>query len=133
MSGLIFSLGTSTRSAEEFLSLLKEHGIEVAVDVRRFPTSRRFPHFRKEEVKRYLKEAGIEYHYLGDRLGGYRQGGYEAYMETEDFKTGLKMLEDLASKGRTAFFCCERLPWRCHRRFIARRLQEQGWEVVHLL
>ncbi len=133
MSSLkVFSVGTSTRSIEEFIALLKEHGIRVAVDVRRFPTSRRFPHFRKEEIRRHLEASGLEYHWLGDRLGGFRPGGYEAWMKTQQFEEGLETLKDLASKAPTAFFCCERLPWRCHRRFIARRLQDEGWEVVHL-
>ena len=127
----LFSLGTSTRSLEEFLGLLRAHGVRIAVDVRRFPKSR-FPHFSQQELRRALQEAGFDYHWLGDLLGGYRKGGYEAYMRTPEFEEGIRRLKDLATQGPTAYFCCERLPWRCHRRFITRRLRQEGCEVVEI-
>jgi len=128
----IYTLGTSTRSLEEFISVLRENGIEVAVDVRRFPRSR-FPHFEGEALAHELPKEGIEYVWMGKELGGYRKGGYPAYMETQAFQEGLRRLEDMATKKRVAIFCAERIPWRCHRRFISRRLEERGWEVVHLI
>lgn len=127
----IYTLGTSTRSLEEFMGLLRQEGIMQVVDVRRFPRSR-FPHFSRENLEGSLKRAGFRYFWLGDLLGGYRKGGYEAYMATEAFQKGLSKLKAIAEKGATAFFCCERVPWRCHRRFIAKRLREEGWEVVDL-
>lgn len=127
----IYTLGTSTRTLEEFLDLLRDHGIRTAVDVRRFPTSR-FSHFTREALEASLRREGIGYLWLGDLLGGYRKGGYEAYMATEDFERGLSRLKAIAQEGTTAFFCSERFPWRCHRRFIALRLREEGWEVVDL-
>jgi len=129
---IIFTLGTSTRSPEEFLALLKHYRIEKVVDVRRFPTSR-FEHFKKEPLAQLVKEKGIEFHYLGKELGGYRSGGYEEYVKSDAFKEGLAKLEGLAANGKVAVMCCERLPWRCHRRFIGRGLAERGWKVVHLI
>ena len=129
---IVFTLGTSTRSPEEFLALLKHYGIEKVVDVRRFPTSR-FEHFKKEPLAQLLKEKGIEFHYLGKELGGYRSGGYDEYVKSDAFKEGLAKLEGLAASGRVAVMCCERLPWKCHRRFIGRGLAERGWKVVHLI
>ncbi|MDR5694758.1 MAG: DUF488 domain-containing protein [Armatimonadota bacterium] len=131
--GLVFTAGTSTRSREEFLHLLRAFGIEVVVDVRRFPTSQRFPHFVQENFRAFLEEAGIAYVHLGRELGGYRPGGYEAFMETRLFQEGILRLEALAREKKVVVVCSERFPWRCHRRFIARALQSRSWEVVHLI
>jgi len=128
----IFTLGSSTRSAQEFLDLLAHYQIEAIVDVRRFPTSR-FDHFIRENLALLLEENGIAYLYLGEELGGYRNGGYEAYMESEEFEAGLERLQGVAQKKRVAIMCSERLPWKCHRRHIGRALQERGWEVQHLI
>ncbi len=128
----IFTLGSSTRSAQEFLDLLAHYQIEAIVDVRRFPTSR-FEHFIKENLVPLLEEKGIAYLYLGEELGGYRSGGYEAYMKSQEFEAGLARLQGVAQKKRAAIMCRERLPWRCHRRHIGRALQERGWEVEHLI
>jgi uncharacterized protein (DUF488 family) len=129
---LIYTLGTGIRSFEEFLALFTEHNIEVGVDVRSFPTSR-FPHFRRESLQRNLESCAVLYHYLGKELGGFRKGGYLAYMKTESFQKGLERLKEIGRERRTAFFCSERFPWRCHRQWIARKLIQQGWKVVHII
>lgn len=128
----IYSLGTSNRTWEEFVALLRTYAVEMAVDVRSFPTSK-FPHFKKESLLQSLAEQGVGYYYLGKELGGYRRGGYEAYTQTLEYLMGMELLERMASRCRSAFLCAERLPWRCHRRFIGRSLQERGWEVVHII
>ncbi|RMG65826.1 MAG: DUF488 domain-containing protein [Calditrichaeota bacterium] len=132
-AGRIFTVGTSNRTEQAFLALLRAYGIEQLVDVRRFPTSQRFPHFKKEALAAACRSAGLHYLWLGDLLGGYRKGGYEAYMQTPGFAQGLNRLERLAQEHPTAFCCSERLPWKCHRRFIARALESRGWQVVHIL
>ncbi|MDO8136250.1 MAG: DUF488 family protein [Candidatus Brocadiales bacterium] len=71
--------------------------------------------------------------YIGKELGGYRKGGYEIYMRTEDFLSGIEELEGTARVNRTVFVCAERLPWRCHRRFIGQALEKKGWEVIHII
>jgi len=131
-SDKIFTLGSSTRSAQEFLDLLAHYQIEAIVDVRRFPTSR-FDHFIRENLASLLEEKEIAYLYLGEELGGYRSGGYEAYMDSEEFEAGLATLQGVAKEKRVAIMCSERLPWKCHRRHIGRALQEPGWEVQHLI
>jgi uncharacterized protein (DUF488 family) len=128
----IFTLGTSNRSVEELFQLLRANGIEMVVDVRSFPTSK-VPHFKKEALSQSLAEAGFGYFYLGKELGGYRKGGYEAYMQTYDYLRGVDLLERMASRCRCAVLCAERLPWRCHRRFIGRSLVERGWKIVHII
>jgi uncharacterized protein (DUF488 family) len=128
----VFTIGTSERSFEEFLSLLRLHKIQAVADVRRFPTSR-LEHFKKEVFRGLLEAEGIEYFYLGKELGGFRQGGYQAYMETEEFREGIERLEEIASIMRAAIVCAERFPWKCHRRFIAATLEPHGFEVVHII
>ena len=71
----IYTLGTSNRPLNEFLEILRKYQIETVVDVRHFPTSKLFPHFKKENLEKFLKESGIEYYHL-EKLGGYRKGGY---------------------------------------------------------
>lgn len=129
---VIYTLGTSDRSAEEFLRLLRGFGIQVVVDVRRFPSSR-YEHFRGEELERLVEGGGMSYVYLGRELGGYRKVGYEYYVGSEGFREGLGRLQRLARGRRVAVLCAERLPWRCHRRFIARELEREGFTVVHVI
>ncbi len=130
---VIYTVGTSTRTFEEFLALLQEHDIEDVVDVRSFPTSGRFPHFKRDNLAKDLESAGIHYTYLGKELGGFRKGGYVAYMETDSFRKGLERLEEIGKGKRAAFFCSERFPWKCHRRWIAGRLAERGWQIIHII
>jgi uncharacterized protein (DUF488 family) len=129
---IIFTLGSSNRTLEEFVQLLRTNAIEMVTDVRSFPTSR-FPHFQKEALAESLGEKGLGYFFLGKELGGYRKGGYEAYTQTPDYLRGVELLERLASRCRCAILCAERLPWRCHRRFIGRSMQERGWKVLHII
>jgi len=129
---IIYSLGTSNRTLDEFVKVLKSYAIEMVVDVRSFPTSK-FPHFKKETLLQFLGEQGFGYYYLGKELGGYRKGGYGAYTQTLEYLVGLELLERMASRCSCVFLCAERLPRHCHRRFIGRSLQERGWKVVHII
>ena len=129
---LVCTLGTSTRSPQEFIELLSGHGVEVVVDVRKFPSSR-FEHFHREKLAILLSESGIDYVYMGEELGGYRRGGYRNFTTTSEFRNGLAKLEEIARRRRTAIICAERFPWRCHRRFIALELEKQGWQVNHII
>ena len=130
---VVYTLGTSTRTMEEFLGLLALRGIARICDVRSFPTSRRYPHFSREAFATSLKEAGYDYRWVGESLGGYRKGGYEAHMRSREFEEGMEELERLAGEVPTAVVCAELLPWRCHRRHIAAALQQRGWRVVHVI
>ena len=129
---LVYTLGTSTRTAQEFVELLSSRGVEAVIDVRKYPSSR-FEHFCRENLAGLLHESGIEYVYLGNELGGYRTGGYQRFVETPEFGAGLEKLEAVAADKRAAVVCAERFPWRCHRRFIALELESRGWEVVHII
>jgi uncharacterized protein (DUF488 family) len=128
----IYTLGTSNRSIENFLEILRFYQISQVVDVRRFPTSKRFFHFKKENLEKILKENKIKYFHF-EALGGFREGGYENYTKTEKFKKALKELLELAKKENTVIICAEKFTWKCHRFFIAKTLKDQDFEVLHIL
>lgn len=127
----IYTIGYGNRKFEDFVELLKRLGIKLIADVRSFPTSK-WPEFVKENLQKSLPVRGIDYVHLHE-LGGYRRGGYEAYMRTENFKRELEKLMQLARRKPTAIMCVESSPSACHRRFIAGQLRELGWEVVHIV
>ncbi len=133
MRNIIYTIGTSSRSIEEFIDILRAYKIDVAVDVRSFPSSKRYPQFNQKELSAELKKAQIEYIYLGKELGGFRKGGYEKYIKTEEFIKGIEKLEDIARHKSTVFFCCEKMFFRCHRRFISQMLSSSGWSVYHIV
>lgn len=133
MASRIYTVGSSTRTAAEFLAALAAFGVRAVADMRRFPRSARYPHFGPEALTELPGGAAAAYAWLGDDLGGCRAEGYPAYRETAPFVRGLTRLEALARGSPTAVLCVEHLPWRCHRRFVATALRHRGWEVVHIL
>lgn len=133
MKPTIYTVGHSTRSIEELVNLLKRYGIQQVIDVRRFPSSKKYPHFNKENLSQKLKEEGIHYVWLGEILGGYRNGGYEKYMQTSQYQMGIKTLIQLAENKTSALLCSEKLWFKCHRRHIAETLTKMGWHVIHII
>lgn len=129
----IYTLGTSTRSMADFFSALEAYGIHCIADVRRFPKSRKYPHFNRDRLEAEATGRHLCYQWLGDLLGGYRRGGYEAYMQEVSFQRGLQKVEQSAEEVSTVLICAERLPWKCHRFKISWRLAERGWNVVHII
>lgn len=129
---IIYTLGTSNRTQEEFLEILKFYKIKAVADVRRWATSQRFPHFKKENLMKILPENNISYYHF-EELGGYRRENYENYMKTSDFKMALEKLIRIGEKELTCIICAEKFPWRCHRRFISKALEEKGIEVLHII
>ena len=143
----IWTVGHSTRTIEEFIDLLRHHQIEILVDVRHFPGSRKFPHFNLGALHDALIAAGIRYEHLVE-LGGRRPvrpdshsiawrnasfRGYADYMETDPFRGGVERLLAVARVGRTAIMCSEAVWWRCHRSMIADYLKASGVQVFHIL
>lgn len=142
----IFTVGHSTRSAEEFVALLKAHRIGLLVDVRTVPRSRHNPQFNRDTLPETLRKAGIEYLHLAE-LGGLRKAradsmntgwrnlsfrGFADYMETPEFEKGLARLTNPAETRRAAVMCAEAVPWRCHRSLIGDALVARGAEVFEL-
>jgi uncharacterized protein (DUF488 family) len=144
---VVYTIGHGARSADEFVALLRDGGIEHVVDVRTAPGSRRNPQFGRPALPDALGSAGIEYSWNG-ALGGFRKPrpdsrhvairnasfrGYADYMETPEFASRLEEFMVAAAQRPTAAMCAETLWWRCHRRMIADALVARGWAVVHLL
>ena len=143
----IWTVGHSTRTIQEFIDILRQYQIEIVVDVRRFPGSRRFPHFNKTAMHDALVTAGIRYEDLVE-LGGRRPArpdshnvawrnasfrGYADYMETQPFRNGVDRLLEIARTGRTVIMCSEAVWWRCHRSMIADSLKAMDVHVFHIL
>lgn len=129
---LIYTVGTDLRSAEDFIEILLAYEIGAFLDVRSYPRSK-IPVFNKKNLSELLTSNGITYHFLGKELGGFRKGGYPAYVLTEEFLTGIEMLEAIAADMTSVIACAERFPWKCHRKWISRELQKRGWTVEHIL
>jgi uncharacterized protein (DUF488 family) len=143
---VIFTVGHSTRPQEELVAILRETGVGLLVDVRRFPGSRRYPQFGKEALRAGLAAAGIAYRHEPD-MGGRRDPrpdspntawrvaafrGYADHMASPEFRAALERLL-AAAPGPAAVMCAEAVPWKCHRQLIADALVARGVEVVHLL
>jgi uncharacterized protein (DUF488 family) len=128
----IYTLGTGIRSHEDFFEILESYDIESVIDVRSFPTSR-LEHFKRKNLEDQIKEELLSYNYLGKELGGFRKGGYDQYTQTEDFEAGIEKLKDIASQKTSVIICAEHFPWKCHRRYIARALQQRGWKIIHII
>ena len=143
----IWTIGHSTRTLEEFLDLLAEYRIEAIADVRRFPGSRRYPHFASDALAVTLPAHGIAYQWI-PKLGGRRKvqpgspntawrnasfQGYADYIATVEFAEGLAELLELAASKRTALMCAEAVWWRCHRSIISDVLKLRGIEVIHIV
>lgn len=129
----IYTVGHSARELSQLISILKAYGVEVLVDVRRFPRSRKNPQFNRELLEAELARAGIRYYWLGSLLGGFRRGGYKEYTKTDSYRQGIRELIEISKLGTTALMCAEALWFRCHRRYISDTLSSMGIEVVHII
>jgi uncharacterized protein (DUF488 family) len=143
----IWTIGHSTRSLDEFLALLHSFHISMLVDIRNYPGSKRYPHFNKEALEVSLPANHIQYLHLKE-LGGRRKPvegsintawrntafrGYADYMQSQDFKKAIEILEALAQKQATAYMCSEAVWWSCHRSLVSDYLKWKGWTVLHIM
>ncbi|MBN2313451.1 MAG: DUF488 domain-containing protein [Sedimentisphaerales bacterium] len=145
----LYTIGHSNLSFETFVSLLKEFEIDLVADIRRYPSSRKFPHFNRPILCDGLAAEGIDYQWI-EALGGRRHGekneqspnigltspgfrNYADYMATEKFRSAVRELLSAAEMFRTTVMCAEKLYWKCHRRILSDYLISQGVEVIHIL
>lgn len=128
----VFTIGHSTRTLDDFVSLLKHYDIREVVDVRTIPKSAHNPQFNIDTFPTALKKSDIDYLHMSD-LGGLRHArpdslntgwrnasfrGFADYMQTPQFAHGLQQLIDEAKKKQVVIMCAEAVPWRCHRSLI---------------
>ncbi len=143
----VTTIGHSTRSLDELVTLLERFGVAVLVDIRTIPRSRHNPQFNADVLPRELAARGLRYVHL-PALGGLRHArrdspntafrnasfrGYADHMQTAAFEEGLAELRALAEQGTVALMCAEAVPWRCHRSLVADVLVARGAEVEHVL
>ena len=145
----IFTVGHSNLSFEQFSSLLKEHEIGLVADIRRYPSSRKFPHFNRPPLCELLAAENIDYLWL-EALGGRRHEvqetdsvnvglksigfrNYADYMATDEFRRAVDELLSAAANSRTAIMCAEKLYWKCHRRLLSDYLTARHVKVMHIL
>ena len=133
----LLTVGHGTLPQDAFTRLLLDAGVATIVDVRRFPGSRRHPHFASEAMQEWLPAAGVGYRWES-RLGGRRHlaadergedpwwevaafGAYAAHTRTAEFASAFTEVLTTAATGagETAVMCSESLWWRCHRRLIS--------------
>ncbi len=145
--GTVWTIGHSDQGPEAFIEALAGHDVKTLADVRRYPHSRRNPWTNVDTLNKTLFRAGVRYVYLGDTLGGHRDGhvdsqhtalagssfqAYADHMETPIFATGYARLLQEADAAPTAIMCAEGNPKKCHRRMLADRLVADGWRVRHI-
>ncbi len=143
----IFTIGHSTRSQDEFLALLREHEIGLLADIRRYPGSKRYPHFGSDAMAAWLPANGIRYVHMPE-LGGRRKPlpdspnmawrneqfrAYADYMATDEFRAATDALVALSAGVRTTIMCAEAVPWRCHRNLVSDELVRRGIDVIHII
>jgi uncharacterized protein (DUF488 family) len=143
----VYTIGHSTRPIEDFLSLLRQHGVDVLVDIRTIPKSRRNPQYWHDALAASLADAGIAYRAI-PALGGRRKTspasintawrnasfrGYADHMQTAEFAEGLEQLLAIARAGTPAIMCAEAVPWRCHRSLVGDALLARGVEVIDII
>jgi uncharacterized protein (DUF488 family) len=142
---MVWTIGHGARSAGDFLVILRSAGVQTLVDVRRFPGSRRHPHFNQAALAATLDGARIAYRHEVE-LGGRRSGetGEDRFdcIETPAFRSYAarmssaawqEALERSLTHPAPCFMCAETLWWRCHRRLIADLLVARGHPVLHLI
>ena len=144
---VIYTVGHSNREIDEFIQLLKNNAIEVLIDVRKLPGSKKYPHFNQDQLSSALDSQGILYLHLKE-LGGRRKPAsnsvntiwknksfqaYADHMATPEFREGIAALLEHARTKRVAIMCSEAVWWRCHRALIADYLKSIGIEVYHIM
>jgi uncharacterized protein (DUF488 family) len=143
----VYTIGHSNRPIDEFLDLLREHGIQRVLDIRTVPRSRHNPQFGQDQLPASLAAAGIGYEYIRS-LGGLRRAhkdtpnggwrnasfrGYADHMQTGEFNQHVDQVAAMAQGLRCALMCAEAVPWRCHRSMVADALTVRGVPVRHII
>ena len=148
----IYTIGHSNLNIEEFIIKLTSNYLELLIDIRAFPSSKKFPQFKKSKLQTELFALEIEYIWKGRELGGFRKRSdglgesspnkgwkregfriYADYMLSYSFRKTIDDILHSAANKKTVFMCAEKDYRRCHRQLIADYVQTQGWKVFHII
>jgi len=145
----VFTIGHSNHPIGRLLELLARHHLQTLIDVRRYPVSKRWPHFARRNLAPELAAAGIDYHWF-ECLGGHRDPSldvcdspnygitnesfrnYADYMLDDAFRAGVARLTEMAATSKTTLMCAEAQVRHCHRRLLCDYLLARGIEVLHI-
>jgi uncharacterized protein (DUF488 family) len=144
----LYTIGFTQKSAQQFFSLLLEHGVQQLIDIRIHPQGQLSGFARQEDLPYFLHEltGHCKYLYLPvlaptqEMMKEYRKNGdwvrystrYEALLDERNIPAGLD--RSIFESGASCLLCSESTPEHCHRRLVAERLARH-WpavEVIHL-
>lgn len=145
---VVYTIGHSTRGFEEVVEMLRHNGVDLLVDIRSYPSSRKYPQWYQKAIQENLP-SDIAYTWL-QKLGGRRHTpagaatpntgwrvkafrDYADYMATDEWREGIDELVALATEHTPAIMCSEAVPWRCHRRLVTDGLLVRGVEVRDIM
>jgi uncharacterized protein (DUF488 family) len=131
------------------LDVLRGARVARVADVRRYPASRRHPHFARDAMAQWLPASALAYEWWGEELGGRRKAlpiessrhpawreesfrAYAEHMDSPGFRVAFDALLAEAEESPTTVMCAETVWWRCHRRLLADAATLRGIEVLHL-
>ena len=144
---MLFTIGHSTHTLEEFVALLRQHAVDLLVDIRTVPRSRTNPQYNLDSLPGSLAAQGIGHEYLAS-LGGLRKGvpdspngawrnksfkAYADHMLSAEFAEGIEELTARTQQHTVAIMCAEAVWWRCHRSLVAEAVLVRGHEVSHIM
>lgn len=147
MPNTVFTVGHSTRSLDDFITLVRSHGVTLVVDIRTVPKSRRNPQYGEDSMRVELPRSGVAYTRIAG-LGGLRKArpdspntawrnlsfrGYADHMQTAEFAEALDTLLDLTREHTVTVMCAEAVPWRCHRSLLGDALLARGISVADIM
>ena len=143
----IFTVGHSTHPIDEFIAMLKAHGVKKLIDVRTVPKSRHNPQFNADALAASVRASGITYRRM-ESLGGLRHArkdsqngawrnasfrGYADHMQTDEFTGAIEQLLERGRHSNAAVMCAEAVPWRCHRSLIGDALLVRNVQVLDIM
>lgn len=123
---IMYTIGHSNRKINSFIEILDKFLIARLIDIRTYPYSEYVPEYNRENLQKTLKESGIEYCYLGDKLGGRPLEGFSKYRKSETYTKVLNelLIDTISSKKTVGLMCAEKDYTRCHRRFVSEDLEK---------
>ena len=144
----LFTIAFTQKSAQEFFSLLRNHGVQQLIDIRIHPQGQLSGFARQADLPYFLHElAGhCKYLYLPvlapteEMMKEYRKGGdwvryaarFEVLLDERNIPAGMD--RSIFETAASCLLCSEPTPEHCHRRLVAERLVSH-WpdlEVIHL-